>query len=1009
MTDIKSNRLNILTNTEERSLYSTPIFNNEQQEHYFSLSKQENVLIKPLAYSSKIYFVLINGYFKAKHLFFNITINESMEDINYIIQKIFKQRALSNEFKLPSPRTQYSIRQMVLEINQFQNISSTDKNKISKHATHLVQQYNKPKDIFYGLVKYIERDRRIIPAYSMMQDIVGEAISTEQFRLSSKLSRLLSNKNQASLDGLLATEESLYGITALKKDMKNFNYNQIKKEIIKRDKYYDLYLITKSLLPKLNISKGNIAYYASLAHYHSVYKLRRLPKEQAYLYLICYIYHRTQKINDNLVQSFIYQVSKFYNEAISYGRKEYLIYKDRIHYEKEKLGIILSYFADQSLQRYKFSTVVKKAYKIMPKETLIKISELFKNQEKKEIGYRWEYFVSKKQSISLNVKPLFMAINFDCDEENNSVMQATHMLKEFFKNKLPLSKLDLTLFPDELIPKNIQEHLLDNDGINPCKYIFLIYYRLMRYINNNKSFINDSVSFKSFEEDVKIVHNWEQEKKSILNRLSLPKLDTPLKERLNVLEDELEAAYKNVNNRIINGDNSDVNLKEDGESWTINYPKSDKEAFNHKFYNKLTQKSISDVFDFVESKCKFINLFEHKLQRYIKKKDHYQWTKACIIANATRQGIYNMARASNLNYEQLRQTELDRLRIETLKAACDKISQSIEKLELFHRRNIYTNGYYASIDGSKHITRRDTLKSRYSKKYFGLEKGIVSLNMVVNEVPVNCEIISANEYEGHYLYDLYHSNTSGLDPSIISTDTAGSNLVNFSLLDTIDVTYAPAYKSMFDRARGLCGFSPLDSYSDMIIKPNKVVERELILQQEDEIKKIFSALYLNETSQHIVVKKICCRERQTLIKKALWAYNDVFFSLYFLKYVDSSSLKRMVRKSLNRGELYNKLFNTVSSIGGKKFRGLTELELQVWDHCTRLITLVILYYNFYLLSFSLRRREMCNDDKAIKKLCDISPAATQHINLSGEYHYSPQLKPLNIAGLIEEIDGFLDS
>ncbi len=481
----------------------------------------------------------------------------------------------------------------------------------------------------------------------------------------------------------------------------------------------------------------------------------------------------------------------------------------------------------------------------------------------------------------------------------------------------------------------------------------------------------------------------------------------PLAKRLKELEDMLETSYDRVNSRIESGENEEVTVKPDG-SWSLRYPKNNTEEFDSPFFRRLDQVDISCVFDVVEEQCGFMKAFEHHLPRYGREISSYQLLKACIIANGTWQGTYNMAARSNLEFGELQRIEKARLQVKTIKAACDIITRAIEKQQHFHLRNTCSYGYHGSIDGSKHITKRETIQARYSSKYFGLMKGVVSLNMLVNEVPVNCDIIGANEYEGHYIYDLYHGNASGVDPAILSTDTAGSNLVNFAILDHIDVAYAPAYKSVFSRAKDLVGFKKGSDYDGLIIKPGNQVPVDLMLANESEMKQVLAAVYLNETEQHVVVQKLCCRERQTNLKKSLWAYSNILFSLHLLHYIDDKEYKQIIRKSLNRGEAYNRLFNSVVSVGNKKIRGFSEEEIKVWDHCTRLLTLIIIYYNSYLLSQVINERIARGDHQGAKLLTKASPMASRHINLSGNYHYSEEDIGLDLNEIMQKLNRILD-
>jgi TnpA family transposase len=49
-------------------------------------------------------------------------------------------------------------------------------------------------------------------------------------------------------------------------------------------------------------------------------------------------------------------------------------------------------------------------------------------------------------------------------------------------------------------------------------------------------------------------------------------------------------------------------------------------------------------------------------------------------------------------------------------------------------------------------------------------------------VPFNARIIGANESESHYVYDLLANNTTDIQPNTHSTDTHGTNEVNFLIL-----------------------------------------------------------------------------------------------------------------------------------------------------------------------------------------------------------------------------------
>ncbi len=65
-------------------------------------------------------------------------------------------------------------------------------------------------------------------------------------------------------------------------------------------------------------------YYADLIDLYTVQSLHRLNKEQACLWLLCFIFNRTKRILDNLVMMFCYTANQ-YKVAVEEKAKELII------------------------------------------------------------------------------------------------------------------------------------------------------------------------------------------------------------------------------------------------------------------------------------------------------------------------------------------------------------------------------------------------------------------------------------------------------------------------------------------------------------------------------------------------------------------------------------------------------------------------------------------------------------------------------------------------------------
>ena len=105
-------------------------------------------------------------------------------------------------------------------------------------------------------------------------------------------------------------EETLSELAEVKQDAKNFGYRMMALEREKRAALAPLYRVAKDTVPRLEVSQQNVGYYASLTTYYTIYDLRRLKPEQAYLYLLCYAWQRYRQFTDNLADAFDFHMKQ---------------------------------------------------------------------------------------------------------------------------------------------------------------------------------------------------------------------------------------------------------------------------------------------------------------------------------------------------------------------------------------------------------------------------------------------------------------------------------------------------------------------------------------------------------------------------------------------------------------------------------------------------------------------------------------------------------------------------
>ena len=229
------------------------------------------------------------------------------------------------------------------------------------------------------------------PGYSRMQDIVSQALSTERYRLSNLIHELLSEADKLILKKLLQEEATLSELADLKRDAKDFKARMMDAERDKLLKIKPLYQKAKLILPMLKLSQANIQHYASLVDYYDVYELRvKITPDQAYLYLLCYIWQRYRQLNDNLIDAFCFHLKQFEDDLTKKAREAYT--QHIMSQQTELLAIkkvARLFVADDLSDDLRFGDVRNEAFKtIITKEKLKEQVSTLTGKSLKEIDFK---------------------------------------------------------------------------------------------------------------------------------------------------------------------------------------------------------------------------------------------------------------------------------------------------------------------------------------------------------------------------------------------------------------------------------------------------------------------------------------------------------------------------------------------------------------------------------------------------------------------------------------------
>ncbi|MEO8402001.1 MAG: DUF4158 domain-containing protein [Gammaproteobacteria bacterium] len=470
----KIKRLQILHKDEVSAIFGVPQFNLAEQNHFFGLPK--NILEKLKINkkngkntSSKLYFILQYGYFQARHQFFSINYKDVKEDVLFIIKNYMPNDSIPHE--LPIRKTQAYLKNNILQFMGFNNDSDQTDQLILKKASDLAKITQKLPEIFDDIAKHLEYKKTVLPPYSRLQDLIGAALKLEEDRLIQLVNSHLTKRASKSIEKLFQHDEAFYQITALKFDAKSFKTAEMTEEIRKLTLCKPIYEFAKQFLPKLMLSRRMIDHYSDLAKLFTVDRLSQLPKELSYLYLICYVNGRCEQLTNNLIQGFMYYVDKYQDDGVKYAEKNMDKIKDPLEEARIPIGKLIGIFANDKIMKLDGEKIKKHALKLMSEEDIRLNSRLLQQREitrkKQERKLIWEYHKNNYQSLLINLRPLFLAIDFEGDEKLKDLFKAVKFLKSSIENKKPLKKIPFNSIPIAHIkPKSLIDYFTEKTGEN---------------------------------------------------------------------------------------------------------------------------------------------------------------------------------------------------------------------------------------------------------------------------------------------------------------------------------------------------------------------------------------------------------------------------------------------------------------------------------------------------------------------------------------------------------------
>jgi TnpA family transposase len=999
-------RLTIFSKQEQFALYGLPDFNDEQRAEHLTLTEPElQLAFSRSPINAKISCAIQIGYFKAKDFFFDFSFESiDVKDIEFIAQNYFTDQAI--DLSPVSKHEYYEQRHQISKLFGYRLWSQLHELPINDHLSQIVKRDTTIPFVLDALLTYFQENKIIRPNCSTLQKIISRNLQTERDRLGQIIMNQLDIDAEKALNQLLLRENSLSELSILKQDAQNFNYTMLLGEQKKLESIRPLFLYAKKLLPLLKISQQNLCYYAELAHYYTITKLSKMKPQQSYLYLLCYIWQRYQQLVDNLIEMFNHHQKRLDVETKTAADEEFFKKAQEQQKQAESVGKLLYLYVDDALGNdLQFGEIRKKAFAILPKEQVSQAANQLTTKQSAPMNLRWKAIDKITSSMRRYLRPLFSALDVNCSTRNIWLL-AIQDLKKYFAHPKIIQQIDVKENFLQTIPRQLNPYLLTTDDkalattIQMDRYEFWLYRRFKKLLGTGQLHLDDSFNHRSFEQELIPL----ADKDRLQKQLDLPVLRLPIQKQLKDLGAEVSELWQMFDKKLKQGELSHLEFNNQTKEFTWHRLQANKEEEKNRdqFYSQVPQKDIIDILRFVNGRCNFLSAFTPLQPRYAKKDVDENTLYAGILAQALNHGNLKMSKICDISYDALDYVNQQYLRANTLKKSNNIISDHTQELSIFPYYSIDLAALIGDADGQKYELLHPTIHARHASKYFGTGRGVVAYTLLVNHVPLQTQIISPHEREAHYLPEIIRHNTTNIIPTAVTGDMHSENKANFFILHCFKIDYYLRFTNLEDQLKKLYCCDELALYNDYWIKPIGQIDLDLIEEQWDpNIARIIITLAQKETTQNVIMKKLC-NHKQTRTLKAIYEYDKLIRTRYTLKYLMDTKLQRNVECSRNRIETYHQLRATISQTYGKKqLYGRNDIEIDISNQCGRLVANAMICYNSIILSLLADKSQ--HEKEVMEKLKKRSPVASQHIHLTGHYIFGGDKHPIDLDALVNQL------
>tara|TARA_B100001778_G_scaffold234703_1_gene195622 strand:+ start:204 stop:923 length:720 start_codon:yes stop_codon:yes gene_type:complete len=234
---------------------------------------------------------------------------------------------------------------------------------------------------------------------------------------------------------------------------------------------------------------------------------------------------------------------------------------------------------------------------------------LYLNKQKRALDdYHWEYYDQQKPFLEKVLRPIFLCLDFQGTEKTQALVAQLATTKDELSTGITLHTMDR-----RPIQPRQKDYLVDEVGkVSPDRFEWLLYLQIPNKLNG-QLYLPTVIKFRSLQDDLVNNERWKSKNK-LIQQSMLPRLMEKPSRLIESLSNDLNNELARVSQRIEDGDNQNVILRNRTGKTQWRLPSTSvKSMLNNPFFDLLKPINIADVLRYVDQETNFLDHFEHVL------------------------------------------------------------------------------------------------------------------------------------------------------------------------------------------------------------------------------------------------------------------------------------------------------------------------------------------------------------------------------------------------------------